>query len=180
MRTKERKDELGEVFTPIDLVNEMFDRFPSTKWEDHTDNMLDPTCGNGNFLVEAKNRYLPFHSENHILENMIFGADIMEDNIRETIERLWGPGEITGTKDKKKIKKEKMTAPGLIKIFYHNGKLVRNIVQADGLLYDYSFGRPKEDIVEGVIAAEENKNIESEILQVKEELKMVDFEGIQW
>ena len=145
MRSEKRKKELGEVFTPADLVNKMLDRMNIDSWSDPTDNFLDPTCGNGNFLVEAMKRYLPYHSEEHILENMLFGADIMEDNVRETIERLWGPGEITSTRDKKKIKKEKMSAPGLIKIFYHNGKLVRNIVQADGLKYNYSFGRTIEE-----------------------------------
>ena len=73
-----------------------------------------------------------------------------------------------------------MSAPGLIRIFYHNGRLVRNIVQADGLKYDYSFGRPPEDIVEGVIEGVQENDIENEVeVKIKEEMK-IESECFQW
>ena len=59
----------------------------------------------------------------------------MADNIMECIERLYGPGNIQPTD----IPKEFQT-PGILGMFTHNDQLVRNIVQADGLIYNYSFG----------------------------------------
>src|SRR5574343_66694 len=47
----------GEVYTPIVIVDAMLDRLPSTIWvEDYI--FLEPTCGNGNFLVQMAKRML--------------------------------------------------------------------------------------------------------------------------
>ena len=125
-----------EIFPEDDWKN------PKLKWE-------DPTCGNGNFLVEIKTKLLEYHSKDYILENMIYGADIMRDNIKECIGRLYGPGEIkTITVDSKDFPKTYYKPSGLIAIFRHKGKIVKNIVQADGLVYDYSFGEFPEDTIE--------------------------------
>ena len=112
VRTKERVKKTGEVFTPPELVNEMLDKFPPEKWSDPTETFLDPSCGNGNFLVEIKKRLLASGiDEKHILENQIYGVDIMPDNVRECRIRLG------------------LTPDG------NDG----NIVCADALRYDFEF-----------------------------------------
>jgi len=87
-RLKRRK-ETGEDFTPSELVNKMLDEIDPTIWKDPTKTWLDPAAGNGNFLIEVKKRLLDYgHSEKHILENMIYGVELMEDNVEEMKKRL--------------------------------------------------------------------------------------------
>ena len=138
-KTQERIKLLGEVFTPTELVLEMLDKLPDDVWTDPTKTFLDPTCGNGQFLIAVLTvkKALGHNLEQAL--STIYGADIMEDNVVECIERLYGPGDIQKTT----IPTEFQT-PGIIAMFTHNGKLVTNLVQADGLIYNYSFGQPME------------------------------------
>lgn len=111
----ERVRELGEVFTPTELVLEMIEQLPDEMFEDGR-TFLDPTCGNGQFLaaIAIIKRELG-HRE---ILSTIYGVDIMQDNVDECRERLL---DICGHTKK-------------------NIKIVeRNIVCADGLKYDYSF-----------------------------------------
>jgi len=80
-RTKERVKQTGEVFTPTELVQKMLDEL-DYDWEnhDHSKTWLDPTCGNGQFLVELARR--------GVKAKNIYGVDIMEDNVKETRRRL--------------------------------------------------------------------------------------------
>jgi hypothetical protein len=142
-KRKERRKQTGEDFTPAALVNEILDKLPSEVWKDASKTWLDPTAGNGNFLVEVKRRLLlAGHAEEHILANMIFGADLMPDNCEEMIERLYGPGEIECVRRSKVLSAYRVD--GVKNCFKHNGNWVPNIVCADGLTYDYSFGRDPE------------------------------------
>ncbi len=85
---KERRRETGEDFTPIPLVNEILDRLPADSWENPDMLFLDPSCGNGNFLVEIKKRLLAAgHSEENALSR-ILGIDIMHDNVVAACKRL--------------------------------------------------------------------------------------------
>ena len=82
-RTVKRIKNTGEVFTPKWLIDEMIDTLEidwSNPPQDKT--FLDPTCGNGNFLVALAERNIP-------LKN-IYGVDLMEDNVKLTKERLQG------------------------------------------------------------------------------------------
>lgn len=142
-KRKARRKQTGEDFTPAALVNEILDKLPVEIWKDSSKTWLDPAAGNGNFLVEVKRRLLEAgHAEDHILNNMIFGVELMPDNCEEMIERLYGPGII------EQVPKSRVRAgykvDGLKYCFKFNGKWVPNIVCADGLVYDYSFGR-KDD-----------------------------------
>jgi hypothetical protein len=85
---QERRRETGEDFTPIPLVNEILDELPPESWTDPTQVFLDPSCGNGNFLVEVKKRLLAAgHSEENALSR-ILGIDLMHDNVVEACKRL--------------------------------------------------------------------------------------------
>lgn len=114
MRTEERKKQLGEVFTPIPLVNEILDKLPDEIWDNPDKTWLDNSCGTGNFLIEVKRRLL---ERGHTLENVlgrIYGVDIMQDNIDDCRERL--------DPDNK-----------------YNKIMKNNIICADGLRYHYRF-----------------------------------------
>ena len=87
-RSDARVDSTGEVFTPPWLVEEMIDAFPIERLKDPNATFIDNFAGSGNFLVGLKNRLLQYHSEEHILNNMLYGIEFMEDNHKEMCERL--------------------------------------------------------------------------------------------
>ena len=88
VRSKERSDEFGEVFTPEALVNEMLSRIPQKEWENHFSLFIDPACGNGNFLVEVVRRKIQSGAEPLQALMTTYGVDIMPDNIAECRQRL--------------------------------------------------------------------------------------------
>lgn len=80
----------AEVFTPTDLVIRMLrecgvDKFAPGK------TVLDPACGDGQFLVGVKWVKVLFHSmtESDAL-NDIYGVDLMRDNVDLCKKRLGG------------------------------------------------------------------------------------------
>jgi len=144
----ERIKQFGEVFTPPELVNEILDHLPETVWEDPNKKWLDPTCGDGAFLTEVKKRLLKYHKESHILNNMLYGVDIQEDNIYNCIIKLYGvkntnriatintPQGIISTSKHWEFKGR----DGIKALFLLDGRLIRNLICADGLIYQYNFG----------------------------------------
>ena len=111
-RSDDRIDLTGEVFTPMDLCIEMVNELPSDKIENKDSTFLDPSAGNGNFLVALRDKLKEYHSEEHILNNMLYAVELMEDNHKEMCKRLGVP----------------ITHP--------------HYVCHDALTYDYSFGEP--------------------------------------
>lgn len=59
-KSKERVKKYGEVYTPIWVVNEMLDALEKDgdAFSDVGKTFLEPTCGNGNFVVEIYRRKL--------------------------------------------------------------------------------------------------------------------------
>lgn len=114
-RTDDRIKSTGEVFTPMELVYEMIDEIPIEKMRDPKSTFLDNSCGSGNFLYGLLDRLTNKfgHTHDHVITNMIFGLDLMEDNIKETCVRL---GVVYGENP--------------------------HFVCANALTYDYSFGEP--------------------------------------
>ena len=119
-RTQERIDETNEVFSSPELVEKMFSMWPKEVWTDPTGIWVEPTCGEGNILIvmyhnlmEGLKDWEPDDDKRHqhIIENMLFGVDIMEDNIEHCIDRLNARN------------------------FNHH------LVCADALTYDFSFGK---------------------------------------
>ena len=67
----------GEVFTPIELVNQMLDKIPISVWKNPKSTFLDPCMGKGTFLIEIINRLVYIYS--YTLEDAVsrvFGYDI--------------------------------------------------------------------------------------------------------
>jgi hypothetical protein len=120
-RDKLRVKETAEVFTPTPLVQEMLDTLPQELFEDHTKTFLDPSCGDGQFLSEVVIRKI--ERSGCTLEQALsttYGVELMEDNVKLCKERLAGPNPTEEILD----------------------ILDKNIVCADALKYDYSFGEP--------------------------------------
>lgn len=88
IKSKERVKNQGEVFTNSREVNAMLDLIPKITI-DMT--FLEPTCGNGNFVVEIMKRKFDLCKKKsdyiQALKSVI-AIDIMADNIQECKERV--------------------------------------------------------------------------------------------
>ena len=80
--------------------------------KDSKSTFIDPSAGNGNFLIALKDRLKEYHSEEYILDNMLYAIELMKDNHKEMCDRL-----------------------GVSVEHPH-------YVCHDALTYDYSFGEP--------------------------------------
>ncbi len=98
IRSKSRVRDLGEVFTPARTVNDMLDMVDH-KTREIESRFLEPSCGNGNFLVEILRRKLGKVKEvsfdKHSLElntllalSSIYGIDINFENVNESRQRM--------------------------------------------------------------------------------------------
>ncbi len=115
VRHTDRVKQLGEVFTPTELVLEILDQLPDEVWEDGK-TYLDPTCGNGQFLTAVLIIKKELGHRNTL--STIYGVDIMQDNVDECRQRLI---DIVGDTPE-------------------NWEIVKNNIRCeDGLKYDYSF-----------------------------------------
>jgi type I restriction-modification system DNA methylase subunit len=94
----------------------MVREIPEEKLKDANAKFLDNSCGDGNFLVTLLKVLSEYHDAEHVLNNMIYGVDLMPDNVVITKERLGLKKEMEG---------------------WHH------IVCANGLEYDYTFEVPE-------------------------------------
>ncbi|CAN2173231.1 hypothetical protein MCEMRE130_00107 [Candidatus Nanopelagicaceae bacterium] len=101
VKSTERVRDLGEVFTPSNTVQEMLNMLPERIWGVHpSPSFLEPSCGDGNFLVAILDRKLQRISDElelgrlpagnsevaaqyHALEaiSSIYAVDISVDNV---------------------------------------------------------------------------------------------------
>lgn len=120
----------GEVFTPIQIVNNMLDLLPKEVWTNKELTFLDNSMGSGIFLMEVKRRLMEGLSEiitdknereKHIVENMIYGVELDKKNYILACDSVFG-----GKND------------------------LKHFVCHDALTFDYSkFGVDKFDIIVG-------------------------------
>ena len=84
------KKERGEVFTNMELVNEMLDALPKDVWRNKDYKWLDPAAGMGNFpvavymrLMEGLRHVIPNEEERrkHILEEMLYMVEFDKANV---------------------------------------------------------------------------------------------------
>jgi hypothetical protein len=119
-----RTKETAEVFTPIHLVQQILDEVElknKDSFTDWTKSYMDNSCGDGQFLSEVVIRKM--ERSGCTLEQALsttYGVELMEDNVKLCKERLAGPNPTQEILD----------------------ILNKNIVCADALTYDYSFGEP--------------------------------------
>jgi hypothetical protein len=84
------KKENGEVFTPMNLVNEMLNKLPIEVWKNKNLKWLDPCCGMGNFPIAVYLKLMDELSDEiedikerkkHILENMLYMCELNKKNV---------------------------------------------------------------------------------------------------
>lgn len=118
-RTQARVKATGEVFTPTDLAQTVLDRLPQELFTEVDKTFLDNSCGDGQFLSEVLIRKMENGSTFEQALGTIYGVDLMRDNVDLCRERL-----LCGQEHLKYI-------------------VEKNIVCANALEYNYTFGEPE-------------------------------------
>jgi hypothetical protein len=89
IRSKDNVRDKGEVFTPTKTVDEMLRLFPAKVWKDPAFVFIEPTCGNGQFLVRIFAKRLVAKIPVIDALNTIIGMDISDENIYDSRKRLY-------------------------------------------------------------------------------------------
>ena len=93
IRTKEKSDEFGEVFTPYHLISDMLDLVKEEDWSNPETTFYDPCAGKGNFpiliierLFKGLEEVIPNEQKRieHILGKQLFMTEYQEDSYLET------------------------------------------------------------------------------------------------
>lgn len=88
---EEEKNKHGEVFTPIELIQEMLEKLPMSVWSNPELKWLDPANGIGNFpmviykkLMKGLKEWEPDDNKlsKHIIENMLYMVEINPKNVK--------------------------------------------------------------------------------------------------
>ncbi len=83
--TSKEKKNLGQVYTPLDVIHKMLYQLFEIKNIDKNTKILDPSCGGGYFLIESfikiKNRLKDEEDDKYIIDNMLYGIDVDEFSI---------------------------------------------------------------------------------------------------
>lgn len=137
-RDNDRTKSTGEIFTPSPLVEEILGKFPQEIFSNGSKTFLDPTCGDGQFLVSALILKMQNGITHDVALSTIFGVDIMVDNCLECISRLY----LIPIEDIKIRRDDDIPADwkhiAVTAVFEVNGSIT-NIVCADGIAYNYKF-----------------------------------------
>ena len=88
VRSDERISQTAEVFTPIALIEQMIREIPVSQLKDPESKFIDNCAGSGNFLVCLCETLQEYHSRDHIINNMLYAVELMEDNHKEMCRRL--------------------------------------------------------------------------------------------
>lgn len=77
VKSAERVRDLGEVFTPANIVSEMLDLLPDQVWSPHpAPTFFEPAAGDGNFLVAVLARKLDVVSKARVSGGLPAGNDV--------------------------------------------------------------------------------------------------------
>lgn len=99
IKSKARVKAFAEVFTPSHLVKQMLNQLDELNYQSAV-TYLDPSCGNGNFLVEVLRRKIEKVREDYTGKELaewlvfdclasVYGVDIQADNVEECRDRLF-------------------------------------------------------------------------------------------
>lgn len=88
VRSDERIDQTGEVFTPAELCAQMVSEIPQSVLQNENSTFLDNSAGSGNFLLALQTELSKYHSLTHINDNMLYAVELMPDNHAELCNRL--------------------------------------------------------------------------------------------
>lgn len=83
--TSKEKKNLGQVYTPINIINKMLSQLYEIKAIEKNTKILDPSCGGGYFLIELFTKIKTVLGDElddkYIIENMLYGIDIDDFSI---------------------------------------------------------------------------------------------------
>ena len=83
VRTDDRIDSTGEVFTPPELCAQMVSDIPIETLKNPQSTFIDNSAGCGNFLMALRDELVKYHTLDHVINNMIYAVEFMEDNHKE-------------------------------------------------------------------------------------------------
>lgn len=147
---KQRIKQNDEVFTPLLLVDEILNKLPSEVWQQKK-TFLDPSCGDGNFLVRVVVWKIHNGSTSQQALETTYGVDIMPDNIEHARQRVLIHAFAASKVDSELLphlssdEEQAFIQISDFKVFANEFKAIvyKNIVYHDALTYDYSFsGQP--------------------------------------
>ena len=78
----------NEYFTPFSLVQYMSNKISEDKWNDPNSEFLEPSMGNGNFIVYIIYNKIKHGSTWEQALTHTWSVDLMEDNVKETHDRV--------------------------------------------------------------------------------------------
>ena len=87
-RSDDRIDATGEVFTPMELCKQMVAEIPESVLKNPNSTFLDNSAGSGNFLVALRDELTKYHDVEHVINNMLYAVELMEDNHAELCKRV--------------------------------------------------------------------------------------------
>lgn len=90
IKSKERVQKYGEVFTPQWVVEKMCDELPDEAWKPET-TFLEPSCGEGVFILEILRRKFEnckTRKDYSTAIKSVYGFEIQADNVKITIENV--------------------------------------------------------------------------------------------
>ena len=96
VKSKERVQKHGEVFTPVWVVKDMLNLLPKDCWSPEK-TFLEPACGEGAFLIEIYKRKLQnikaklqddLEWQVAIATSSIYGIELLEDNTNHCKQNL--------------------------------------------------------------------------------------------
>jgi hypothetical protein len=116
-RSKERRRLTDEDFTPRHIINDVFLReYPEECWSNKEIGFIDNNCGVGNILAEIAKKRLQAGLTLEETLSTLYGVEFEPDNVKLCQDRL-----LCGQEHLRHI-------------------VQKNIVCADALTYNYSFG----------------------------------------
>lgn len=130
IKREERRRGTGstqEFFTPFSIVDRMCAKVSSEEWADPDKTFLEPSFGNGNFLVYIIYKRISSGLTWQQTLSTLYGVELMADNVQETKER------ICELLDKMDVKYDKAEAMSIMD---------KNLVCSDFFEWDFENWRP--------------------------------------
>lgn len=112
----------NEFYTPYEIVKRMSDMVPEEKWNDPNAEFLESSFGNGQFVIYIIYNKIIHGSTWEQALSHTWGVELMEDNVKETHDR------VISLLRKMDIEFNEYTAREIMK---------HNLVQSDFFLWDF-------------------------------------------
>lgn len=130
---EDREITSDEYFTPPELIQKHIQSL------DPNQKFIDNNAGIGNWLVELLEWKMAHGIDKETALTQLYGVELNLDTCKIMAERLWGPVEIL----KGNSIPKNMRGPGVEAVFSKNGTIIEQIICADCLKYNYTFGEPE-------------------------------------